>query len=397
MTEFSISAPTFSQLLKDLFTVDCQYCSSQETLPEMPFHFPLFSRRQLMSSEKLQATLQSMHDQQILIVVDRIFVTWLFARQHDTFLLIGPFRAFSVSPLVLRRCLVDIGEHVESLTEFQKYEDKLPDIRDDRLASLIKITGGVVLEKTNPEVQWIRLFSEDANRLPAEKELNAYVESAYEEESSYLEAIYAGNTRKALDVLHNIQNRYRRNPSKAGAGLLPSIYGNAINCTMARIAAFQAGVSPLILDTLFQEFMVLSLNGKTIEDQYSLTFRMTALVCEQVQQVKTIGYDPLIRTAICYLLENFHKEIYLETVADYVGVHKNYLSSLFKEETGSTFSGYLTDLRLKQAEIKLKLSTDEIGHIAQSCGFSDQNYFARVFRKKHGVSPTQYRRMQNRI
>ena len=69
-----------------------------------------------------------------------------------------------------------------------------------------------------------------------------------------------------------------------------------------------------------------------------------------------------------------------------------YLSSLVKNETGKSFSTYLTDLRLDRA-IDLLLHTDlGIKEIAASVGYSDPRYFHRLFKKHVGKTPSQYRK-----
>ena len=73
--------------------------------------------------------------------------------------------------------------------------------------------------------------------------------------------------------------------------------------------------------------------------------------------------------------------------------HYDYLRKLFKKEMGITPLEYLTDLRMKKAEIMLSsLWTRDysVSEIAELCGFDNALYFSRVFRKRFGCSPTQY-------
>ncbi|MDD3155437.1 MAG: helix-turn-helix domain-containing protein [Victivallaceae bacterium] len=64
----------------------------------------------------------------------------------------------------------------------------------------------------------------------------------------------------------------------------------------------------------------------------------------------------------------------------------------FKQLTGETPAAYLLRLRLERAaQLLMRMPGKMVGQIAQDCGFSDSNYFARQFRQKYGVSPTRYR------
>jgi two-component system response regulator YesN len=69
----------------------------------------------------------------------------------------------------------------------------------------------------------------------------------------------------------------------------------------------------------------------------------------------------------------------------------SYLSSLFHEETGESFSEYLNLLRLNKAKELLKSTDIKIYQIADRLGFNDAYYFSSWFKKQVGASPTTYR------
>ena len=68
-----------------------------------------------------------------------------------------------------------------------------------------------------------------------------------------------------------------------------------------------------------------------------------------------------------------------------------YFSKLFKEETGSNFVEYLTGLRMDQAKEMLKDENLSMKEICAAIGYSDPNYFSRIFKKNVGLTPTEYR------
>ena len=74
--------------------------------------------------------------------------------------------------------------------------------------------------------------------------------------------------------------------------------------------------------------------------------------------------------------------------------NEKYLGRLFKKEMGISFSEYCIGLRLEKAEESLLKSNDKIIDIALDCGFNNISYFNRVFRKKHNVSPGEYRELK---
>lgn len=70
----------------------------------------------------------------------------------------------------------------------------------------------------------------------------------------------------------------------------------------------------------------------------------------------------------------------------------NYLTHLLRKETGSTFSELVLERRMRLARTQLMNSDKPLSHIADTCGFADEAYFSRRFRKAHGVPPGQFRR-----
>lgn len=94
--------------------------------------------------------------------------------------------------------------------------------------------------------------------------------------------------------------------------------------------------------------------------------------------------------AISYIKQKYNEEINLEIVAKSSFVSSFYLSHLFREEMYTTFSDYVTKVRVEEAKILLKDKSKKIQEISDMVGFSDANYFIKMFKKLCGISPKQY-------
>jgi two-component system response regulator YesN len=74
-----------------------------------------------------------------------------------------------------------------------------------------------------------------------------------------------------------------------------------------------------------------------------------------------------------------------------IQISKSKLKSLFATQLNTSFSKYLQDLRMEKAEELLRTSDQFIIDVALKVGFTDPKYFSRVFKKKHGMTPQEYR------
>ena len=82
----------------------------------------------------------------------------------------------------------------------------------------------------------------------------------------------------------------------------------------------------------------------------------------------------------------------LEVLSDRFNFNAKYLSRLIKHKVGTGFSEYLLNLRMKRAAELLTKTDMDIKAVALEVGYEDQQYFHRIFKKKTGMTPVQYRR-----
>lgn len=92
-----------------------------------------------------------------------------------------------------------------------------------------------------------------------------------------------------------------------------------------------------------------------------------------------------------YISDNLKEEFDLERTAAKFNLSSYYFSRSFKEAIGYNFSDYINMLRIKKAKVLLKNDTMSIKEVGYSVGYSDPNYFSKVFKKYEGISPTEYK------
>jgi len=111
--------------------------------------------------------------------------------------------------------------------------------------------------------------------------------------------------------------------------------------------------------------------------------RVTATATEQ---------NKLINTIIETSEEHFSDpELSLSSIAQDISYNPKYLSHMFKEKMGISYSEYLRTLRIKYAISLFDRGIDSVKNVAFLSGFSDSLYFSTVFKKTVGISPKEYK------
>ena len=114
----------------------------------------------------------------------------------------------------------------------------------------------------------------------------------------------------------------------------------------------------------------------------------TSEICSNMESAREKEAVSIIEKAKSYIRDNYKKDISLDEVSREVDISPYYF---FKQETGGNFIEYLTEIRLRNARELLKDSGLSIKEICAESGYSDPNYFSRIFKKYEGVTPSEFR------
>ena len=109
------------------------------------------------------------------------------------------------------------------------------------------------------------------------------------------------------------------------------------------------------------------------------------------QNTLTDTQKHIVGAVIEYIEENYSMKIKVDEIASKMFFSKNYLSKIFKKQTGTSIHEFLTEIRIKEVCRLLSSTNDTISDIAITCGFSDMKSFYSIFRKYTGQTPKQFR------
>lgn len=92
-----------------------------------------------------------------------------------------------------------------------------------------------------------------------------------------------------------------------------------------------------------------------------------------------------------YLHENYQRPVLLSEAASLINMSEASLTRFLKKWTGQTFVDNLNDIRISEAVCRLIDTSDTISEICYKCGFNNLSNFNRVFKRRKGYTPTEYR------
>ena len=114
-------------------------------------------------------------------------------------------------------------------------------------------------------------------------------------------------------------------------------------------------------------------------------------VCRAIRDQKEDQSNSAVKKAMLYIQENYSRDISLDDVSSQVNISPYYFSKIFKEETGENFIEYLTRVRIDKAKELLVDANVSVKEAGIQSGYSDPNYFSRIFKKQMDMTPSEYK------
>jgi len=119
------------------------------------------------------------------------------------------------------------------------------------------------------------------------------------------------------------------------------------------------------------------------------------MTCHRLSNSSEIGFatkeQELASRILAYVQTHYAEEVTNGSIGTAFGYHPNYVSFLVKRATGMPVHQYLIHTRLVSAANLLENTTKSVNEVAIACGFYDQAYFCKYFKKHFGIAPSKYR------
>lgn len=133
-------------------------------------------------------------------------------------------------------------------------------------------------------------------------------------------------------------------------------------------------------------------NLPTLSQLKSQFLEVLEVYAEQLLQDQNKDDQYIVRKVKLYIEEHYSQEPTLTSISQELYIHPNYLSTMFKNNTGVNFRDYLRNVRIEKSKEMLSDDSKKIYDIALAVGYQDPAHFNRAFKDVTGVSPSTYKR-----
>lgn len=120
-------------------------------------------------------------------------------------------------------------------------------------------------------------------------------------------------------------------------------------------------------------------------------YRETRISADQIQKYNKLNK---LSNITAYIRNHYTKDLSLENLAKTFGYSPTYLSKMFQKYAQMNYKSFVDDVRVEHAYRDLRNTKMPIGEIALANGFPNSKAFAKVFREKYGMMPSEYRKRQ---
>lgn len=155
----------------------------------------------------------------------------------------------------------------------------------------------------------------------------------------------------------------------------------------------------LLTEYSFSKFLQSLNEAQSIETVFSVFEDYFRIFERDRKELKKTQHEDLV-DCVRKIVQREYMDplLYRVSIADKIGVSPEYLSRLFKHNTGKSLTDYVSKVRMEHAEELLRSSDKSIDVILHESGFSSPTWFFKVFKRNHGVTPSEFRlRSLNRV
>lgn len=128
--------------------------------------------------------------------------------------------------------------------------------------------------------------------------------------------------------------------------------------------------------------------------RFSALYSMVSMMleeCPESQEVENPTNIAYVNEAVEIMMQSYSKKLKISDIATTIGISRNYLTDLFKNEFEMSPQSFLMNFRMEKAAQELRETNESVQNIGINVGYPDPLAFSKAFKQKYGMSPSAYR------
>ncbi|MDD5934864.1 MAG: AraC family transcriptional regulator [Clostridiales bacterium] len=399
-SDINADFPFIHQILKDGFKINSYYFSyPYDNLDKIDNGF----RRMMWSTYNTPtpSLLFENHksEYKILIVKSSLsfynIIAFVSLDNSPDFISVGPFLEEEISITSFQRLFKDSSASTEQMQILQQFYHILPTVSvTDVTTMLCHLLERYLPGYSKVEQEYIN-YSEETHEIVInvknlKEQSDQYCEEYRTLLLNYLDALMTGDYAKTMDQLNSFLTflQFQNLTSLSELRKFMSIFN-----THCKDALIRSTVHPSYVLHLYQSYDTMISTTTNHHKLQRLPSEMTRKYSLLLYNYCYPEYTYQIRNILTYIQHNLTEELTLSSIADHFHKNASFLSNEFSKETGTSITEYIHSKRI-DAAIKLLNTTNlSIADVASKVGIHDCGYFARLFKKKIGITPREYKKM----
>ena len=392
----------FSALLKNLLSVDVTDATDMDSSLyafEKEYCFSI-KMQPMFTSKALYYLLSSSKESMIYELIDQLGICLSFFTFDNRIYIIGPYVKEKYSELKTETVLAKNDESSSKSLAFKLYYTAFPIVYTEQITSVVNKCI-ISFSPTESEYSYRRLsgFIQDVSEEDDKTELSeknySEIYRRYDQEKQFLSMIRNGDTKNILSAFEKMSSPEVLSVfSKESLNYYASGYGLAILKALSRKAAEESGLSVITIDEITQKYTQLAsaTNNAELQTRYQIDMIVELTKAVHNHKLSLDKYSPPIQRVMEYINLHLGDHISNDDLAANASMSISHLSKVFKKETGGTMTEYIALMRCKKAAGLLKKTDLPVQEISSYVGYSDNNYFVKVFKKIYDLTPSEYRK-----
>ncbi len=207
-----------------------------------------------------------------------------------------------------------------------------------------------------------------------------------EHNKRFIEAIGVENADEAKGLIHELGGYFEQN--KVNPKLAKIFYSNLMSDIFSYYGIFLENGEVFKTYEYYHSGVE---NAEYLQSIHQLLDDFIDKLINEIRQTRHSNSTVLVNRAINFIQYHYDEKISLDDVAEKLHLSKHYLCSVFKKATGENMSMYINKLRIEKAKNLLFKQNGMAKEIFEEVGYSNQQYFSKVFKRITGMTVMEYK------